>query len=469
MGASHAPSRTDTNSSQPRLRAADAFVCRMRAGRRCAMALSVAMTLVAGCSTHTHAAKLPAPLGSIPILSVAPFLPDHYRMISSTRVDLDGSTTPQVAVIAVPTGSNVGNLPSTVLLLTWNSATHRWNVVFDASKQPSFAALTSLGRSVRTDAALLAPSVAVVHDQPNGGADLVYWLNSTHGNVGHFFVDVVHYAHGHADIAFGFETDVVGASLTRDTSVMVDGEAPVQQIQVTVPWNTQTDPIGTAIRTYRFVVAPTSNSAVDAYRVVSDDRPLAGVGLVAVAHSTHGRVTYVAAGTAADGLLQLGDVIDGIDGDAAARHSGFVPAVIDEVAAHHAGDKVTFDIERQGRPAKVTVTLGRWNFMLGQRGYGGVASSALGVYLQVLQSSVVVNATVPGGPADTGGMLGGVTLTSVDGIPIHTIADVQAALRGLSAGDTATIGYLTSQGTPASTRVALGPSSGTIPPTIYTL
>jgi S1-C subfamily serine protease len=466
MRASDAPSRTDTDANETRLVASDVSVSRMRAGRRWAMVMSVAVPLVAGCSTHTHAAKVPAPIVTTPPLSVAPFLPDNYRMTSATPVDLDGSTTPQVAVSAVATGSNVGHAPSTVLLLTWSSTTHRWNVVFDASKQPSFAAQTSPGSS---DQPAPAPTVAVVRDQPNGGADLVYWLNSPHGNVRHLLVEVVHYAHGRADIAFGFNTDEAGASLTRNTSVVVAGTAPFQQIQVTVPWNTQTDPIATAVRTYRFVVAPASNSAVDAYRVVSDDRPLAGVGIVAVAHSTQGRVTYVAAGTAAGGLLQLGDVIDGIDGIAAPSHPGFVPAVVDEVAVHHPGDKVTFDIVRQGRPAAVAVTLGQWNFMLGQTGYGGVASNALGAYVQVLQTSVVVNATVPGGPADTAGMLSGETLTSVNGIPIHTIADIQAALRGLSAGDTATIGYLTPQGTPATTRVALGPSSGTIPPTIYTL
>jgi len=433
------------------------------------MALSVAVMLVAGCGTHTRAANVPRPIVSTPPLSVARFLPNNYLMTGATRVDLDGSAIPQMAVTAIATPSNAGHVPSTVLLLTWNSTTHRWNVVFDASKQPFFPVQVSAGRSVPRDHPVPAPMVALVHDQANGGADLVYWLNSPHGNTSHFLVGVVHYAHGRADVAFSFATDEVDASLTRDTSVVVLGTAPFQQIQVTLPWNTQTDPIGTAVRSYRFVVAPDSNSAVDAYHVISDDRPLVGVGIVAVAHTTKGRVTYVAAGTAGDGLLHLGDVIDGVDGVAPPSRPGFGPAVIDEVAAHHPGDKVTLDIMRQGQPASVAINLGQWNFGLGQSGYGGVASNALGVYLQVLQTSVVVNATVPGGPADTAGIVNDVTLTSVNGIPIHTIADVQAALRGLSAGDTATIGYLTPQGTPATTRVGLGPASRTIPPTMYTL
>jgi hypothetical protein len=432
------------------------------------MTLAVAVVLVAGCSAHTRAAKVPRPLVSTPPLSVARFLPNNDRLISATRVNLDGSATPQVAVTAVATTLRAGHVPSTVLLLTWNSATHRWIVVFDASKQPSFALQTSERRTPRDQPAQV-PTVALVQDQANGGADLVYWLSSPHGNASRFLVGVVHYANSRAAVAFSFNIDEVDSSLTRDAGVVVDGTAPFQQIQVTLPWNTQTDPLRTPVRTYRFVVAPASNSAVDAYHVVSDDRPLVGVGVVAVAHSTHGRVTYVAAGSAAGGSLQLGDVIDGIHGLAPPSGAGWVPAVIDEVARHRPGDEVALDIVRQGRPAVVTVKLGQWDFMLGQSGYGGVASNALGVYLQVLQTSVVVNATVPGGPADTAGIVGGQTLTSVNGIPIHTIADVQAALRGLSAGDTATIGYLTPQGSPATTRVGLGPSSGAIPPTIYTL
>jgi len=451
------------------LKTSNVLVWRTPAGRRRALTLSVAVMLVAGCSAHSRDAEVPHPLVSTPPPSVTRFLPNNYRLTSETRVNLDGSTTPQVAVTAVATTLSAGHVPSTVLLLTWNSATHRWNVVFDASKQPSFALQTDELKSVRMDHQAQAASVAVVHDQPNGGADLVYWLNLAHGHASHFLLGVVHYAHNRADVAFSFNTDEVDASPTRSPGVVIDGTAPSQQIQVTLPWNTQTDPIGTAVRTYSFVVAPVSKSAVDAYRVISDDRPLVGVGIVAVAHTTQGRVAYVAAGTAADGSLQLGDVIDGVDGSAPPNRPDFVPAVIDEVAVHHPGDKVAFDVVRQGKPGVVTITLGQWDFMLGQSGYGGVPSNALGVYLQVLQASVVVNATVPGGPADTAGILGGATLTSVNGIPIHTIADVQAALRGLSAGDTATIDYLTSQGTPASTRVGLGPSSGTIPPTIYTL
>jgi S1-C subfamily serine protease len=425
--------------------------------------------LVVGCSAHTRAAVLPRPPAPIPESSVARFVPNNYHLISATRVNLDGSATPQVAVTAVATPSTTGDVPSTVLLLTWNSTTRRWSVVFDASKEPSFALETRHLRSGGLDQAAPAPTIALVHDQANGGADLVYWLNTPARNATRFVVGIVHYANNQANVVFSFASAEGGSSLTRDTSVVVVGTQPSQQIQVTLPWNTQTDPTDTAVRTYSFVLSPASNSTVDAYRVVSDDRPLVGVGIVAVARTTQGRVTYVAGGSPASGSLQLGDVIDGIEGIVPPSRSRLVPAVVDEVAVHHPGDKVALDIARNGQRTVVTITLGQWDFMFGQSGYSGVASGTLGVYLQVLQTSVVVNATVPGGPADTAGIGGGSTLTSVNGIPIHTIADVQAALRGLSAGDTATIGYVTSQGTPATTRVGLGPPSGTILPTIYTL
>ena len=423
---------------------------------------------VAGCSARPHSTATPPPSVPAPSSNVASFLPSNDHLTTATRVDLDGSDTPQVAVTALAT-STTRHVSSTVLLLVWNSTAKRWTVVFDASKQPSFAVQTDEAVAARTDRAAVTANVAVVHDQPNGGADLVYWLNSRRGNSSSFLVGVVHYANNSANLVWSFDTDDIDTSSAQDTGVVVDGTAPSQQIQVTLPWNTQTDPANTAVRPYSFVVAPASNNTLDEYRILSDNRPLVGVGIVAVAGSTQGRVAYVPGGSPASGSLQLGDVIDGIDGISPPSRSRLVPAIIDEVAVHHPGDKVALDIERNGQRAVVTIQLGQWNFLLGQSGYSGVVSATLGVYLQVLQTSVVVNATIPGGPADTAGIVGGSTLTSVNGVPIHTIADVQAALRGASTGDTATIGYVTSQGTPTTTRVDLGTPSGTIPSTLYTL
>ncbi|MGO9874528.1 MAG: PDZ domain-containing protein [Acidimicrobiia bacterium] len=402
-------------------------------------------------------------------MNVASFLPNNDHLTSARRVNLDGTDTPQVAVTALATTPTTRHVSSTVLLLVWNSTANRWTVVFDASKQPSFALQTDEAGAARTDRAVPTPNVAVVHDQANGGADLVYWLNSRRGNSSSFLVGVVHYANNSANLVWSFDTDDIDTSLAQDNGVVVDGTAPSQQIQITLPWNTQTDPANTAVRTYSFVVAPASNNTLDEYRILSDTRPLVGVGIVAVAGSTQGRVAYLPAGSPASGSLQLGDLIDGVDGISPPSRSRLVPAVIDEVAVHDPGDKVALDIERHGQPAVVTIQLGQWNFLLGQSGYSGVVSGTLGVYLQVLQTSVVVNATVPGGPADTAGIGGGSTLTSVNGIPIHTIANVQAALRGASAGDTATVGYVTPQGTPTTTRVDLGTPSGTIPSMLYTL
>jgi hypothetical protein len=356
-----------------------------------------------------------------------------------------------------------------VLLMMWNPNAKRWTVVFDASKQPLLRLPSFEAKAGRLDRSMPAPHVATVHDQANGGADLVYWLNSPSRPVSAFRVGVVHYTGRVASLVWTLDVDGASTPLSRQSDVAIEGTAPSQQVLITLPWITQTDPNNSAVRTYSFAVAPTSNSSDDRYNVISDDRPLVGVGIVAVPNSTKGKVAYIPPGTPADGLLQLGDVIDGIHGIRAPNPSHFVPAVVDELARREPGDTVALDVERLHHRSVVNIKLGQWDFQLGQSGYSGVASTTLGVYLQLLRRSVEINAIVPGGPAETAGIPRGCVLTSVNGIPIHAIADVQAALNGTRAGDTATIGYVTPDGAPATTSVGLGPPPGSPPPALFTL
>jgi len=457
------PLRPD-NPSRIRLNAFDDFPIRVGA----LLMLSLAVT-IAGCSSGgAHTSGTTYPHGSAPTPSVAQFLPKNDKLISAKPVNLDGSNTPQLAVTATATSTAPRATASTVLLLKWDSTGKRWMVVFDASQQPLFALPPLEAKAGRLDLVAHTPHFAVVHDQTDGSADLVYWLNSPNRSVSVFRVGVIHETGHGADLVWTLDADGTDTAVSNESGVAVEGVAPSQRMRITLPWVTQTDPSNIAVRPYSFVVAPTSTSASDRYSVISDDRPLVGVGIVAVPHSTKARVSYLPAGSPASGLLQLGDVIDGIDGIRPSNPHHLVPAVVDEVARHYPGDTVALGIERLGHRSVVKVKLGQWDFQPGQTGYRGASSATLGVYLQLLGTSVEVNAVVPGGPADTAGVPGGSVLTSVNGLPIRAIADVQAALVGTTAGDTATIGYVTADGAPATTSVGLGPPTGT-PPALFTL
>jgi hypothetical protein len=388
-----------------------------------------------------------------------------------TQVNLDGSATPQVEVTAVGTPLTTGFARSTVLLLAWDSIAQRWSAVFDAAKQVSYRVTLRHDGSGPglLDRSENGPRVTLVHDQPNRGADLVYWLNSVQGDSSVLIVGVVHYENKVANLVWSFRAAEDGGPLTRTAGVAITGRANQQQIMVTVPWHTQADRGRTAVRSYSFVIAPAPQNAFDSYTVVSDDRPLVGVGLTAVPRSTQGKVAYLPAGSQAQGALQIGDLIDGIDHVSPTTHSHLGPAVIDEVALHHPGDTIALDIERRGQRRVVAVRIGQWNFPLRRTGYRGVASGALGVYLQEQGTSVVVNATVPGGAADTAGIVGDSTLTTIGGIPVHKIADVLSALPHVVPGETATVGYDTPSGTPTTTRVIFGASSATTPPPLFTM
>jgi len=281
-------------------------------------------------------------------------------------------------------------------------------------------------------------------------------------------VGILHYANDRANLVWTFTTDEARDRLNANAEVNVDGSAPFQQIAVMLPLTSQSDR-SKAIRAYRIVLARVQQSSGDAYNVLSEDRPFVGVGLLAIANSARGKVRYVPAASPTGGPLRLGDIIDGIDGISPTHRMQGVPAVIDEVARRHPGDMVALDVERAGQPIRLTFKLNQWNFPLWQSGYGGVASGVIGGYLELRGTSVVVNSTVPGGPADTAGIGAGSTLTAVNGMPIHKIVNVADVFSDVAAGDTATISYTTPNGLPVTTSVGLGPPSETSLPTLFTL
>src|SRR5450432_494118 len=309
----------------------------------------------------------PAPVAA----AVAVFLPATYRVTSTTSVDLDGSGTPQVVVTAVGSvqdGGASGFAPSTVLLLAWDRVASRWTEAFDASREQSYQASSQQGAGPGlVDLTGVGPQVAVVHDQPNGAADLLYWVNSVGGNSGNLIVGIVHFARDIATLTYsedGDEAHVDSFDVTssQPAGVTVAGSAPHQVVQITLPWITAADDRSQAARMYTRTLAPTAD--YDSYHVVADNRPYVGVAITPLVGGLQARVTSVDPTSPASGLLRVGDILTGVAATplAATITRGLLgPPVIDEIAILGPGATVTLQFIRNGQPSHVTLRLAEWS------------------------------------------------------------------------------------------------------------
>jgi S1-C subfamily serine protease len=128
---------------------------------------------------------------------------------------------------------------------------------------------------------------------------------------------------------------------------------------------------------------------------------------------------------------------------------------------------IALGIERQGQRRVVAITLGQCNLPLGQSGYNDISSGMCGLP----PSDQHVGPDARGRAswaADSAGIAAGSTLTAVS-VPMHTTADVQAALTGANPSDTASATYVTPNGTRATMRVNLGAESTMTSPGLFTM
>jgi hypothetical protein len=308
----------------------------------------------------------PAPVGA----AISQFLPATYRVTSMTPVDLDGSDTSQVVVTAVGTvedGGSSGLAPSTVLLLTFDPLTNLWTKAFDASQAQSYQATTQQGGGPGlVDPTGAGPQVALIHDQPTGGADLLYWVSSVGGNSGELIVGIVHFATGVATLVYSEDGDEghVGSfdvPTSATSGVRVIGSSPQQTVQITLPWITAADSRSQAARMYTRILAPIWSGS---YQVVSDDRPYVGVAISPLTGGTQARVESVDPNSPAGGELKVGDILTGVADTTLGSSitSALIgPPVIDEVAVLQPGATVTLHIVRKGQPNTVTLRLAHWS------------------------------------------------------------------------------------------------------------
>jgi hypothetical protein len=271
------------------------------------------------------------------------------------------------AIGTIQDGGSSGLAPTTVLLLTFDPLANRWTEAFDASQEQSYQANSQQGAGPGLVSPTgSGPQVGLVHDQPAGGADLLYWVNSVGGNSGKLIVGIVHFASGVATLTYNEDGDEghVGSfdvPTSTPAGVSVTGTGPNQTVQITLPWITPADSRSQAARMYTRTLAPNWTGY---YQVVADDRPYIGVAISPLPGGSQARVESVDPNSPANGELHVGDILTAVADTALGTtitSTLIGPPVIDEVAILQPGDMVTLQILRNGKASNATLRLAHWS------------------------------------------------------------------------------------------------------------
>lgn len=324
--------------------------------------VALSATLIAGAFAGIGG-ELVAGASSVPPPKLAKFIPADYRVTKVKDIDLDGSRVPQEAVTAVGPANSSGFATSLVLVLAWDSYVKRWTSVYDTLHEPSWQTSSQFGKGPGLlPAESDGPQITLIHDQPHGHADLLYWLNSISGNTGDLVVGVVHFQNQVATQAFSFSQSY-GHVFSMDqpsnapTGAVVIGNKPDQELKITLPWLTAADSESQAARMYYLIVKARPKD-YDFYQTVYDGQSYVGVGL-----NSSSVVGYVDPQSPANGLLHVGDVIEGVVGSSlpAKDETDLIgPKVIEEVAQYQPGQIIRLSVLRGGQQSTVTLKLAQW-------------------------------------------------------------------------------------------------------------
>jgi len=322
--------------------------------------MSISSVLISGAligvgSSLSGAASVAAP-------KLAEFLPAGYRVTAVKDVNLDESAVKQEAITAVGPTNSSGFATSLVLVLAWDSYAKRWTSVYDTLHLASWQATSQFGKGPGLlNATDQGPRLEVIHNQPDGRADLLYWLNSIAGNTNYLIVGVVHFQNQIATQAYSFGQSFGHVSSMDQVSkaqpgALVFGNEPNQEIKITLPWLTSVDSQSSAARMYYFTVAAQTKD-YDYYQQVYDSRSYVGVGLNNVSE-----VEYVDPQSPANGKLHVGDVIQSVVESTPTKDMTYLlgPKVVEEVALYLPGDVITLRVRRAGQTISVPLKLAQW-------------------------------------------------------------------------------------------------------------
>jgi hypothetical protein len=284
--------------------------------------------------------------------NLARLVPANYRVLRVLRARLSGQSVAEVVVTSVGPLNRYDLHPADVQVLSWDALAYRWNVVFDAQR-------VRYGPAPLIDprAEVLIGRIAFVNFVPATRRDLVFAASRYGGSGGLTQMVVVEFRNGEAGIAYLWSGD-------RGATFRIAGSAEKPALVVTAPYRTVVDPRAQPVRPYQFTVGLRGGFLQE----LRDDRPWVGLLVTGTDQSPTTpigtpqsplRVVGVVSHSPAAAAFRVGDMIVGVTGPRAARKANLLgPALIDKIAAQHAGDRIHFTVRRGAHYLRLTLRLG---------------------------------------------------------------------------------------------------------------
>lgn len=301
---------------------------------------------------------------------LARIVPPNYRIEKVRYAQLSGQEVPEAVVVSKgPAVGEFGFHPAQLQVISWDPASERWNVVFDAQKVEQFQQqfgtafsnqYVSATPEFTAEAAPLLDKTAEGEVQElefvrfGDSTDLVFTTIQNYGGSGSpGSLVVVGFEDGEANVRYlWFGDGGVGFRVKR--SFM--GGA---KLQASAQFWTPVDAHCCPIRDYSFTVAEDSSGTITS---VEDDRPWLGLFVKAQAELESDSaldVVDVVQGSPAASLFREGDVITELVDAMTSEDLGLNgPAIIDQLALLKAGDSATFRVSRGSSVIEVTAQLG---------------------------------------------------------------------------------------------------------------
>jgi hypothetical protein len=268
------------------------------------------------------------------------------------RSRLSGQKEPEVVVASVGPLNRYAQHPVDLQVLSWDATAYRWNIIFDAQKTRRDSAPL-----IDPRAAVLIRQLAFARLYPAARRQLVFSLSAYRGAHVVSEVIAVDFWNGEARIAYHW-ADASSAVTFRVT----DSETN-QTLTLTAPYRAVVDPPSKPVRTYQFTVGLKDGFL----HVLRDDRPWLGLFVTGTDGSSsslgsqrsHLRVLGMITHAPASATFRTGDVIVGLTAPRTATNTNLLgPALIDKIAAQHAGDRISFAVLRGSHYRRITLRLG---------------------------------------------------------------------------------------------------------------
>jgi hypothetical protein len=258
-----------------------------------------------------------------------------------------------VVVASVGPLNRYAQHPIDLQVFSWDAIAYRWNVVFDAEKtRYDSAPLIDLR------ATPVIRQVAFARLYSAARRQLVFSVSAYRGSRVVTELVVVDFWNDDARIAYRW------AGVSSSVAFRVAGSATNQALNVTAPYQAVVDPLSQPVRSYQFTVGFKNGYL----HVLRDDRPWLGLFVTGTDESpssslgtprSHLRVLGIITHSPASSAFHIGDVIVGLTAPRAVKNTNLLgPALVNKIAAQHAGDRISFAVHRGSAYIRLTLRLG---------------------------------------------------------------------------------------------------------------